>query len=276
MPQPKKATRATPKAVDDYLIQAVPANPAAGLTRLGRIAERTGCDLRRLPDVIDLLRYQTDRRCPSMRRPPPAPPVSGHAEVRLADGSQMRIRPVGPGDKPRIAAAFAALSEESRYRRFFTPLRELGPWQLAYLTEVDHHDHEALVAIELRSGSCAGVARFVRVADDVAEPAVVVIDRWQRLGLGTVLLELLAERARAERITRFSGVVLAENRDAIGLFEQLGDATREESGRELRFVVVLPAGGGAGATLRELLRAAAAGLLAPARAFVQRGSLDDG
>jgi hypothetical protein len=43
-----------------------------------------------------------------------------------------------------------------------------------------------------------------------------------------------------------------------------------------RFVVVLPAGGGAGATLRELLRAAAAGLLAPARAFVQRGSLVDG
>lgn len=43
-----------------------------------------------------------------------------------------------------------------------------------------------------------------------------------------------------------------------------------------RFVVVLPAPGGAGATLRELLRAAAAGLLAPARAFVQRGSLDDG
>lgn len=43
-----------------------------------------------------------------------------------------------------------------------------------------------------------------------------------------------------------------------------------------RFDVVLPAGGGAGATLRELLRAAAAGLLARARAFVQRGSLDDG
>jgi GNAT superfamily N-acetyltransferase len=210
-----------------------------------------------------------------MMRRPPAPPVSGHAEVRLADGSQMRIRPVEPGDKPRIAAAFAAFSEESRYRRFFTPLRELGARQLAYLTEVDHHDHEALVAIELRSGSCA-VARFVRVADDVAEPAVVVIDRWQRLGLGTALLELLAEHARAERIMRFSGVVLAENRDAIGLFEQLGDATREESGRELRFDVVLPAPGRAGPTLRELLRAAAAGLLAPARAFVQRGSLDDG
>lgn len=209
-------------------------------------------------------------------RPPPAPPLSGHAEVRLADGSQMRIRPVEPGDKPLIAAAFAALSEESRYRRFFTPLRELDARQLAYLTEVDHHDHEALVAIEPRSGACAGVARFVRDGDEVAEPAVVVVDRWQRLGLGTALLELLAERAREERIARFSGLMLAENRDAIRLFEQLGDATREGSGRELRFDVVLPAPGGAGPTLRELLRAAAAGLLAPARAFVQRGSLDDG
>lgn len=207
---------------------------------------------------------------------PPSVLVNSCADVRLADGWRMRIRPVQPGDKPLIAAAFAALSEESRYRRFFTPLRELGVRQLAYLTEVDHHNHEAQVAIDARSGACAGAARFVRVADEIAEPAVVVIDRWQRLGLGTALLELLAERARAERITRFSGAVLAENRDAIGLFEHLGGATREGSGHELRFDVVLPEPGGAGPTLRELLRAAAAGLLAPARAFLQRGSRHDG
>jgi GNAT superfamily N-acetyltransferase len=208
-------------------------------------------------------------------KPPPAPVIGGHAEVRLADGSLMTIRPVASGDKSLIAAAFAELSEESRYRRFFTPLRELDAGQLAYLTELDHHDHEALLAIDARSGSCAGVARFVRVADEAAEPAVVVADRWQRLGLATALLAQLAERARAEGITRFSAVVLAENRDAIRLLERLGDATRDESGRQLRFDVELPDSGGAGPTLRKPLRAAAAGLLAPARAFMQRISPDD-
>jgi GNAT superfamily N-acetyltransferase len=116
---------------------------------------------------------------------------------------------------------------------------------------------------------------FVRLTDEVAEPAVVVADRWQRLGLATALLAQLAERARAEGITRFSAVVLAENREAIRLLERLVDETHDESGHQPHFDVKLPDSGGAGPTLRELLRAAAAGLLAPARAFMQRRSRED-
>jgi GNAT superfamily N-acetyltransferase len=84
------------------------------------------------------------------------------------------------------------------------------------------------------SGSCAGVAPFVRVAGEAGEPAIVVGDRWQRLGLGTALLERPTERARAECATRFSGVVLAENEEAIRLLERHG-ATRHAAGPELRF-----------------------------------------
>jgi GNAT superfamily N-acetyltransferase len=199
-------------------------------------------------------------------------PLAGRrGEVRLADGSRVTIRPVEPGDKPLIAAAFEQLSEQSRYRRFFAPQPRLDRRQLTYLTEVDHHDHEALLAIDVHTGTCTGVARFVRVGAEVAEPAVAVVDRWQRRGLGTELVERLAERARAEGITRFSAVVLAENRDAIRLVETLGEATREADGGVLHFDVVLPETG-AGPTLRELLRAAAAGLLA----LAHRGSAGDG
>jgi GNAT superfamily N-acetyltransferase len=199
------------------------------------------------------------------------PLTSRRGEVRLADGSRVTIRPVEPGDKPLIAAGFEQLSEQSRYRRFFTPQRGLDERQLAYLTEVDHHDHEALLAIDVRTGSCTGVARFVRVGAEVAEPAVAVVDSWQRRGLGTELVERLAERARTEGITRFSAIVLAENRDAIRLVETLGEATREDDGGVLHFDVVLPETG-AGPTLRELLRAAAAGLLA----LAHRGWAADG
>jgi RimJ/RimL family protein N-acetyltransferase len=194
--------------------------------------------------------------------------------MRLAGGAQLRIRPVQPDDKPLLADAFAQLSDESRYRRFFTPLRELGAEQLAYLTELDHHDHEALLALDAPDGACVGVARFVRVAPEVAEPAVVVADPWQHRGLGTALLERLADRARAEGITRFSAIVLAQNRDAIRLLERLGDATREADGAVLHFDIALPDTGGAGPTLRGLLRAAAAGLLAPTGAFVRASSPD--
>jgi GNAT superfamily N-acetyltransferase len=94
----------------------------------------------------------------------------------------------------------------------------------------------------------------------MTEPAIVVADYWQRLGLGTALLEQLTARAREEGVTCFSAVLLAENRDAIGLFENLGDATCEQSGSELRVDVELP-----GPRLRELLRATAAGILRFAR-----------
>jgi RimJ/RimL family protein N-acetyltransferase len=201
--------------------------------------------------------------------PPRALPVTTN-EVRLDDGARLAIRPVQPDDKPLLADAFSQLSDESRYRRFFTPLRDLDPERLAYLTELDHHDHEALLALDAPDGACVGVARFVRVAPEVAEPAVVVADQWQHRGLGTALLERLAHRARAEGITRFSAIVLAQNRDAIRLLERLGDATREDDGDVLHFDIALPDAGGAGPTLRGLLRAAATGLLAPTGAFLRR------
>ncbi len=197
------------------------------------------------------------------------------ADVCLTDGAVVTVRPVEPTDKPLLAGAFDELSEESRYRRFFTSLRELSPAQLAYLTEVDHHDHEALLAIEPSTGACVGVARFVRIALEAAEPAIVVSDGWQRLGLGSALLDALATRARAEGITRFSATILAENTDAIRLLERLGATAASESGRELRFDVALPDGGGAGWTLRELLSIAAAGLLTPARVLLQRMAAGD-
>ena len=154
-------------------------------------------------------------------------------------------------------------------------MRELDDARLAYLTNIDHHDHEALLAIDASGGSCAGVARFVRVAHDAAEPAVAVGDRWQRLGLGMALLERLTERARAEGVTHFTGVVLAENQDVIGLLERPG-AARHGSGPEVYFEIDLSDRDDAGPTLRELLRAMAAGLLVPARALLPRELADDG
>jgi hypothetical protein len=41
------------------------------------------------------------------------------------------------------------LSEESRYRRFFSPVKELSEKTLAYLTEVDYVDHFAWIAIAM-------------------------------------------------------------------------------------------------------------------------------
>jgi RimJ/RimL family protein N-acetyltransferase len=133
----------------------------------------------------------------------------------------MIIRPIEPADAPLLAQRSRA-QPGIPLPALLHPDEELDAQHLTYLTDVDHHDHEALVALDASSGSCAGVARYVRVAPEVAEPAIVVGDRWQGLGLGTKLLEELADRARTEGVTRFAGVVLAENQDAIRLLERLG------------------------------------------------------
>jgi GNAT superfamily N-acetyltransferase len=114
------------------------------------------------------------------------------------------------------------MSEQSRYRRFLAPKPNFTPTELSYLTEIDHHYHEALIAIEADGGHAIGVARYIRLAQEpqVAEPSVAVIDDWQHLGVGTALLERLVARARQDGVSRFRATVLRENRPMLELLHK--------------------------------------------------------
>jgi RimJ/RimL family protein N-acetyltransferase len=182
---------------------------------------------------------------------------------RLRDGQEILIRPIRPDDREELAEGMRRLSPESRYRRFFTPTSELSAAALSYLTEVDHHDHEALVALDPGSEHGIGVARFVRSADDpeLAEVAVAVADSWHNRGVGTALLDRLTQRAREEGVRRFSAEVLAENRPMLELIEALGNVTlRYLDHGAVEVEVELPPEG-IGAELREWLRAVAGEIL---------------
>jgi GNAT superfamily N-acetyltransferase len=148
-------------------------------------------------------------------------------EVTLRDGSRVAIRPIEPADKPILSAGFEALSFESRYRRFLGAKKRLTTSDLEYLTEVDHSDHEALLATEPGSGEGVGVARYVRDPDDrgAAEAAVTVVDAWQGRGLGTELLHRLVLRAREEGVERFTAELFTDNRDMLDLFHATGEVT---------------------------------------------------
>jgi GNAT superfamily N-acetyltransferase len=153
-------------------------------------------------------------------------------DVVLKDRSHVVIRPLGPGDKAGLAEGFERLSETSRYRRFMSPTVRLTAQQLAYLTELDHHDHEALVAIDPSSRDGVGVARYVRSREDPeqAEAAVVVADDWQRRGVGTALLRHLAAHAREHGIERFTGFILSDNRAIRELLEGVGQLEQRHAG----------------------------------------------
>jgi GNAT superfamily N-acetyltransferase len=148
-------------------------------------------------------------------------------EVTLRGGDRVVIRQVCPDDKEDLLHGLHRLTPESRYLRFFSPTTELSTRELRYLTEVDHHSHEALVAIDPSTGEGIGEARFVRSRTDPAEAelAVVVLDDWQGRGLGTVLLDAIVARAREEGIDHFTASVLARNSTMLDLFRRLGKTT---------------------------------------------------
>ncbi len=182
--------------------------------------------------------------------------------VSLHDGSVVEVRQVQPDDKAALAAGFERLSPESRYRRFFSPLKRLNESDLRYLTEVDHSDHEALIAMST-GGEPVGVARYVRgERPEEAEVAVTIVDDWQGRGAATALLERLVERARANGIERFLAVVLEENADAIELFRALAaddPKPRRTAAGQVELVLELPSDGVSGTMLGRALRSAASG-----------------
>ena len=137
----------------------------------------------------------------------------------LRDGSQVLIRQVQSADAPLLADGFARLSADSRWMRFLTPKKALSPAELSYFTDLDHHDHEALGALDTGDGRGVGIARFVRKTDDpyAADIAITIVDEWQRRGLGSELLARLSDRARQEGIRRFTALVAADNVTVAGL-----------------------------------------------------------
>jgi RimJ/RimL family protein N-acetyltransferase len=184
-------------------------------------------------------------------------------QVNLRDGSAVRIRPIRPDDKDALRRALEHLSPEGRHRRFLTAKKQFSERELAYLTEIDHRDHEALIAFGEDTGDPVGVARYVRLSADVAvaEVAVAVVDEWQGKGVATALLERLLDRARDSGIDRFTATCLAYNREVLDLLREVGSMRVHPAGDLVDVEIDLDTGMHRHAPMRHALRRAAAGEL---------------
>lgn len=135
---------------------------------------------------------------------------------------EVRIRPIRRDDKALLSRGLVHLSEASVQQRFLAPKPRFTAGELRYLTEVDGHDHVALIA-EDGCGGLLGVGRFVRIAEDpaAAEVAIVVGDSFQGRGVGTLLGQRLADEAARRGVRRFTATMLSENRAAHALMAKL-------------------------------------------------------
>ena len=159
-----------------------------------------------------------------------------NVDVILRDGSTLRLRAPRREDAASVLGFFEGLSERSLYLRFHG-LPVLGPKLVEPLLEPDWDERGALLGTFAEDGGERVVAlgSYARLRDPaLAEAAFAVSDAHQGHGIGTRLLEQLAERAAEVGIERFFAEVLPENRSMLGVFEAAGfELTRELEGGEL-------------------------------------------
>lgn len=150
-----------------------------------------------------------------------APPFSGAG--RLADGTQVRFRPLVAGDRGLLLAGFAGLSSRSRRSRFLQGVSDSQFERMlpVLLDSVDQQSHVALLLYA--DDRPIGVGRLRRFPSDpsVADLAVTVADDWQGRGAGAVLArEVLAH---AGDVREIQTVVSRDNPASVRILARLGE-----------------------------------------------------
>jgi acyl-CoA synthetase (NDP forming)/RimJ/RimL family protein N-acetyltransferase len=159
--------------------------------------------------------------------PLPPPPAHWEADVVAADGGTVHLRPICPEDADGLVGLMERSSDQTRYYRFFGPMKKLSDRDLFRFTHVDHVDRVAFVL--MLGGELIGVGRYDRLPHtDEAEVAFLIEDAHQGRGLGSVLLEHLAAAARERGIARFVAEVLAQNARMVRVFLDAGYEPRRE------------------------------------------------
>jgi GNAT superfamily N-acetyltransferase len=139
----------------------------------------------------------------------------------LTDGRPARMFPLRKEHAAQLQKGFERLSARSRYLRFFTSKRWLGDAELSRLVALDGCNQFA-IAVQVRTlagWEGAAVGRLARVPDapETAELAITVLDEYQRLGIGRLLMTRLQKAALERGYTHVHGEVLVENRPMLRL-----------------------------------------------------------
>ncbi|HEX2506420.1 MAG TPA: GNAT family N-acetyltransferase, partial [Gaiellaceae bacterium] len=163
-------------------------------------------------------------------------------DVILRDGSTLRLRPPRQADEDALVAFLAGLSEASRRQRFHAAV-EADPSLVRPYLDPDWMESGALLG-ELDGGDgerVVALANWSRLRDPRrAEVAFAVADDVQGRGIGTRLLEQLAETAGDAGVEEFVAEVLPENSAMLGVFRDAGfEVARTSEGGtvEIRFPI---------------------------------------
>ncbi len=144
-------------------------------------------------------------------------------DVVLRDGSTMRLRAPSSGDAAPVLRFLRALSDQSLYLRFHGH-PSLDDRLVEPMLEPDWVERGALLGTH--TDEVVALASYVRLRDlRSAEVAFAVADEFQGRGIGTRLLERLAELGASVGVEEFVAEVLPSNAPMLGVFADAGFVT---------------------------------------------------
>ena len=134
----------------------------------------------------------------------------------------LTVRPLGRRDVDRVAAAVRTVSRRTLLARFGSVPKD-GP-DLSWILELDGLTRVAYGASETATGAPVGLARYAELPDAPGhvEMAMMIVDRWQGLGAGTVLARELRGHAERARMCELRAIVADDNRAARRIMQGLG------------------------------------------------------
>jgi acetate---CoA ligase (ADP-forming) len=163
-------------------------------------------------------------------------------DVILRDGGTLRLRPPTPDDREAMRAFYEGLSAQSRYLRFHG-VRPVDAALSDSLLAPDWDERGVLLGELVEEGELrvVALAEYVRLRDRRrAEAAFVVADAHQGRGIGTRLLEQLADEADASGIEVFEADVLPTDAPMLHVFRDAGfETTQVLDGGEVRVALRL-------------------------------------
>jgi ribosomal protein S18 acetylase RimI-like enzyme len=142
---------------------------------------------------------------------------------KLRNGQVIELRATKPGDRDKMMKAIDRTSNESLYRRFFSPKRSFSEKEVNYLLEIDFVKQVALVVVlEEASRPIIAGGRYIVYQPGCAELAFVVEDAYQGQGIGSLLMRHLITIASKSGLDELHAEVLPSNESMLKVFERTG------------------------------------------------------
>ena len=142
----------------------------------------------------------------------------------LRDGTTILLRPIRPEDETLWSDMFHHLSEKSIRYRFFGKIKDVPHDIRTRYCNIDY-DRELAIVAELNEGGHKKILGIVRLIIEpngkAGEIAFIVADAWQRLGLGSKMVDYMIEICKDKNLETIYAVMRIDNMQAIHLLKKM-------------------------------------------------------